>query len=160
MLCQSDLILLHKWGLDDSQSHTTVDQFDYQFVVPACVLHQSCIQPAKILIICETTNEFTIAAWTPDFHRKVINISRKKCSYKKHSIDVLWNVMMLRTIRWSRLSQLILANFSFFVHILLFWLCLCQLDLENTNILKILLELLIFFPCLFYSFRRWIPTDH
>ena len=24
MLCQSDLILLHKWGLDDSQSHTTV----------------------------------------------------------------------------------------------------------------------------------------
>ena len=25
MLCQSDLILLHKWGLDDSQSHTTVD---------------------------------------------------------------------------------------------------------------------------------------
>ena len=24
MLCQSDLISLHKWGLDDSQSHTTV----------------------------------------------------------------------------------------------------------------------------------------
>ena len=24
MLCQSDLILLHKWGLDDSQSYTTV----------------------------------------------------------------------------------------------------------------------------------------
>ena len=30
MLCQSDLILLHKWGLDDSQSHTTVfRQFYY-----------------------------------------------------------------------------------------------------------------------------------
>ena len=27
MLCQSDLILLHKWGLDDSQSHTTVNYF-------------------------------------------------------------------------------------------------------------------------------------
>ena len=27
MLCQSDLILLHKWGLDDSQSHTTVVSF-------------------------------------------------------------------------------------------------------------------------------------
>ena len=26
MPCQSDLILLHKWGLDDSQSHTTVSQ--------------------------------------------------------------------------------------------------------------------------------------
>ena len=24
MLCQSDLILLHKWGLVDSQSHSTV----------------------------------------------------------------------------------------------------------------------------------------
>ena len=24
MLCQIDLILLHKWGLDDSQLHTTV----------------------------------------------------------------------------------------------------------------------------------------
>ena len=24
MLCQSDLILLYKWGLDDSQLHTTV----------------------------------------------------------------------------------------------------------------------------------------
>ena len=24
MLCQSDPILLHKWGLDDSQSYTTV----------------------------------------------------------------------------------------------------------------------------------------
>ena len=28
MLCQSDLILLHKWGLDDSQSHTTVSNFE------------------------------------------------------------------------------------------------------------------------------------
>ena len=27
MLCQSDLILLHKWGLDDSQSHTTVSTY-------------------------------------------------------------------------------------------------------------------------------------
>ena len=31
MLCQSDLILLHKWGLDDSQSHTTVAHFDRKY---------------------------------------------------------------------------------------------------------------------------------
>ena len=32
MLCQSDLILLHKWGLDDSQSHTTVGIHDFCWI--------------------------------------------------------------------------------------------------------------------------------
>ena len=52
MLCQSDLILLHKWDLDDSQSHTTVAHYKSALLIlllihirqpyPAAYYFKSC----------------------------------------------------------------------------------------------------------------------
>ena len=47
MLCQSDLILLHKWGLDDSQSHTTVEfewsgLFSKHWTLCCCIVLGTC----------------------------------------------------------------------------------------------------------------------
>ena len=44
ILCQSDLILLHKWGLDDSQSHTTVSIKNY---FPSFYVQASSLQATQ-----------------------------------------------------------------------------------------------------------------
>ena len=55
MLCQSDLILLHKWGLDDSQSHTTVQKLWVLYIAQAIfriiALHHKSIQKGVSLRI-------------------------------------------------------------------------------------------------------------